>query len=156
MALVVILVVLGFFLAITFLAREKPSESKKEFETSSLAANTINTILNTDTDCNGRNYKELIQECQTGRLICNVPNGTMASCKYAEEVAKQIFTNTIEKWGNDYVFKLSTTETEYFRILSTGLVQKGLIECPGNVQFQTQPIRSRTGATIFLSIAICT
>ena len=156
LALIVVLVILGFFLAIGFLAKSKPSELKERFTTSSLAANTLTTLLEIDTDCEDRNYEELIQECQTGRLICNLPTGTINSCEYAEQISKEIFDKTFEKWGNDYVFKLTTQDNdEFFKIVSKDLESQNLKDCPGSIKFKTQPIKSRTGNTLILSLAIC-
>jgi len=66
LAIVVVLLVLGMLFAVRFVLFKEPKSYRQDYTTTQLAANMLNTLLKTTTNCNGLSIKELLQEESRG------------------------------------------------------------------------------------------
>lgn len=108
LAIVVLLISVGFLFAIGFFA-QKPSEIKKEFAQTEIGSNLLSSMLKvTVVDCNNLEMTELIQDCaenpeEANQIDCDpTTQGTMGdegSCQSIQALAVLIFSNTLDKWG---------------------------------------------------------
>ncbi len=108
LAIVVILIVLGMFIAIRLKMIEPPTNTQKEYAQTQLASNFLNTLILTNTDCGDRLMRELLIDCaDTGAINC--PDGK-DSCKKADEIMDKILSQTLVKWQKKYLLTLRKTE----------------------------------------------
>ena len=107
LAIVVVLLVLGMLFMVKFVLF-KPQESyRADYTTTQLAANMINTILNTNTECNKISISELLQDAAKDYpRINNCPVYALSS-EYVENATETLLENTIGNSGlkRDYRFQ---------------------------------------------------
>jgi len=103
LAIIVILLTLGVLFVIQFVVLKEPSDVKKTFTKTQIAANMLNSILKTTSkECYGNTMTQLLQDCANynenpaGLIICE--NG-IDSCEYANSTIEYIFDNTLVEWG---------------------------------------------------------
>lgn len=95
MVIVVVLILFGLFLIL------QPSDSvSSTYLSKGMAANTLNAIIGTTTECSGIQVKELIQDCASDRKIKCFDQ---SSCTYVKEVLQLLLTNTFRPI-NQYYF----------------------------------------------------
>ncbi len=104
LAIIVILITLGLLFVVKFVVLKEPSEIKKTFTRSQMAANMLNSILKTNSkDCYGATISYLLRDCADyyqnplGLTVCE---NNEDSCEYADSTIKYIFKQTFEAWGN--------------------------------------------------------
>ena len=108
LAIVVMLVVLGMFIAIRFKMIEQPTDTQKEYSQTQLASNFLNTLILTNIpDCGDRLMRELLIDCADTRAI-NCPDGK-DSCTKANETIDKILSQTLIKWQKKYLLTLRKT-----------------------------------------------
>lgn len=101
LAIIIILVSLGFLFILKFNVSKKPAELHKEFTKIETASNFLNSLLRTTSiDCYDLSFTEIFQDCGKGSLII-CENG-MDSCKYIENKTKEILTKTLNVWNFHY------------------------------------------------------
>ena len=146
LVIIVILLAIGLLFAITVLTKTPPKQQTKE---SIQAANFLNTIMSTTTQCD-KTIRELLQDCATtnkqwqGALICN----GKPSCQTIQDITTQILSQTLGAWGKTYEFKISGTEAvEQIKI------QNG--QCTGEREASTRPEKIRTGLDAQVTLYLC-
>src|SRR3989338_9514757 len=100
LAIVVVLLIIGMTFVIRFMLAKEPVDYKKQFTQAEIASNMLNTILKTTSkDCNELTMTQLLQDCGHSKSIfCE--NGQV-SCDYAEETAREVFSNTLDAWRSE-------------------------------------------------------
>lgn len=112
LAIVVVLILVATVFVVRFLAFKKPAEYRKDFISSELAYNIVNTFLKTTaSECSQLTMTELLRDCAQARGI-KCPNNGKSSCEYAESTARQIFEQTFKKWNMDYEFLVYAIEDQ--------------------------------------------
>lgn len=108
---IIILLAIGMLFTVNYMIKKKPSETKKSFTESQMAANIMSAILKTSTPldsndplyCSKMDFTELLQECAGFNMIrCN--NG-MDSCEYANHSITKMLNSTLAKWKKPYRFR---------------------------------------------------
>lgn len=144
LAVIVVLVVLGLLFALLWMVPEMPKAPVKARE-SVLAANFLNTLLGTTTECEERTVRDLLQDCALtgGIMLCE----RKTSCEKSKEIIQKILDSTLEVWGKDY----------YFTISGSPDVKKITFEelCPGEREQKVHPVPVRPGFDITLLLQIC-
>lgn len=109
LVVIVILVTLGMFFVVKFMITKQPSEIKTSYTKTQVAANILNSMLKTTSeDCYGMTLTQLLQDCAVNK---DTPSQVKCeneeySCDYAENIIATIFTETLDKWGDQkYDFK---------------------------------------------------
>ena len=150
LAIIVILITLGMLFIVQFVVLKEPSDIKKTFTRSQMAANMLNSILKTNSkDCYDSTMSQLLKDCAdnygspSALTICK--NG-MNSCKYSNSTIKYIFDNTFGEWGNQSFYFSSFTSPQN-KILEQG------VECTGERESKQSFIKTDAGIlTIRLDI----
>jgi len=145
LAIVIVLVLIATIFVIRFLLFKTPTEHRQSFISSELASNMLNTFLKTAAkDCSQLTMTELLQDCAQARsVIC--ANG-QDSCEYAEESARYIFSQTLDKWGMNYEF-LAYTD------INQPLIEIG-VSCKAEKRSKLYPIPI-SSATMYTKLDIC-
>lgn len=107
LAIIMILIALGILFAIVFFtgSSEKGFTQITEHE---LVSNTLNSILQTTTDCEGQTVEMLIRDCEgEKRFWCA---GNELSCDYVKKQIKDMLTKTLGAQNRDYNFQISGTQ----------------------------------------------
>jgi len=104
LAIIVVLLTLGVLFVVQFVVLKEPSDVKKTFTKTQMAANMLNSILKTNSkDCYDNTMTQLLQDCAdnnenpAGLIICE---NVIDSCEYANSTIEYIFNNTLVGWGN--------------------------------------------------------
>ena len=145
LAIVVVLLIIGMTFVIRFMLEKEPVDYKKQFTQAEIASNMLNTLLKTTSkDCNELTMTQLLQDCGHSKSIfCE--NGQV-SCDYAEETAREVFSNTLDAWKLDYEFKAFQQEESPIFTLGTA--------CPASRKSKTFPIPTGSG-TLFVKLDVC-
>jgi len=113
LAIVVVLLTLAVLFTIQFVYLKPEQDVKGSFETSQLAANTINAILQTtSSNCYGHQVKKLISNCAvnppTGTIRCDVEsdNTRKYSCEKAADEIRYMLSQTLLDWKLSYNFTI--------------------------------------------------
>lgn len=104
LVIIVILVAIGMLFAIQFLMKKPAGQETAAVKESTMAANFLNTMLSTSTDCFNRNIRELLQDCALTGGATNCFG--QSSCEYAGDQIKLMLDNTLIKWNKDYYFSI--------------------------------------------------
>jgi len=145
LAIVIILVGLGMLFAVQWMLKKpgiSPAEAVKE---STLAANFLNTMLSTSTDCYDRSVRGLLQDCALtgGRLDCF----GQPSCEYVKDIINQMKDGSLDKWQKDYYFSISgSVDVEAIKFGEA---------CKGEYESKRHPVPVRPGFEIVLKLDIC-
>ncbi len=145
LAIIVILVALGMLFAVQWMLKAPgvtPAEAVKE---SQLAANFLNTLLSTSTDCFDRPVRGLLQDCALtgGRLDCF----GVSSCAYVQREMTPMFEGSLGSWNKDYYFSISGSPD--VETLTAGQ------PCTGEYESKRHPVPVRPGFEITLKLDIC-
>jgi len=150
LALVVILISLGLLFAVKFTALKPATSGARQAYTKTVkAANMLNTLLKTSTDCaGGATVTQLIQDCaSTPQITCGVDN----SCDYSRSVIQTIFDDTLIAWGRldaDYYFEVQKGGAPLPDIAPFG------IKCTGSKESKNQPIPI-PGGLVTVTLELC-
>ena len=93
LVIIIILIAIGMLFGVQFLLKKPTARPTASVKESILAANFLNAMLSTTTDCYDRSMRDLLQDCAltSGATTCMTPdNFTLNSCDYAQE---QLFWN---------------------------------------------------------------
>ena len=105
LAIVIVLILVATIFVVRFLAFKKPTEYRKDFVSSELAYNIVNTFLKTTaSECSQLSMTELLRDCAQARSI--TCNNIYNSCKYFNETAKTILRDTLINWRMNYEFSV--------------------------------------------------
>ena len=147
LAIVIILLTLSMVFVVRFVILKGPVEIKKAYTQTELASNMLNTFLDTTSrDCNELSMTDLLEDCaQSLSIYCN----GVVSCKYVNDTAAEIFSETLESWNLDYYF--SVYEDASNPILT--LPEPGN-PCVGAKKSKLFPIPI-AGGTLYVKLDIC-
>ena len=109
LAIVVVLLVLGMLFAVRFILFKEAPTYRKEYTETQLAANMINTILNTnvDVDCSNIAIGELLQDASKVNPDIFCTNGDSSEV-YVENAINDLLSEINNTLKKDYYFKAST------------------------------------------------
>lgn len=143
--IIVILVTVGLLFAIYFLYSKPASKTVQKGRESILAANMLNTMLGTTTDCREKTVRDLLQDCArtSGSLSCE---GT-STCQKAGEVISTILSNTLGVWSTNYRFYMNGTQDVEAISFSQG-------DCSGELESKTHALPIG-GFDITITLDIC-
>lgn len=138
LAIIVILIVIALFFSLFWLAKPAPKQAIKARE-SVLAANFLNTMLNTDVpDYGNKPLRKLLEEC-------TLVGGD--SCSISQDIIDEMLEETLLKWNKDYYFTISgSPDVEQ---ISSGS------SCKGEREAKEHPVPVKPGFDITLRLAIC-
>jgi hypothetical protein len=109
LAIVVVLLVLGMLFAVRFILFKEAPTYRKEYTETQLAANMLNTILNTnvDIDCSNIAIGELLQDASKVNPDITCINGDPSDV-YVNNSIHDLLTGINLTLKKDYYFKAST------------------------------------------------
>lgn len=131
LVLVVVLVSLGMLFLLKFVVFKPVGEERATFTRSQLATNTLDALIKTETECEGRTIEELINDC-IGFQQYDDCNG-LGSCNFLDEKISFIFEETLVKWQKHYNFQVSKSQVTMITI------DDGW-GCPGERDSHYQPL----------------
>jgi hypothetical protein len=145
LAIIVILVALGLMFAVQWMLQQPSTKQVQRAKEATLAANFLNTMLGTTTECNKRTMRELLMDCALTRGATRC--GGASACEYAEGILAQLFRDTFEEWSLRYHFTMqgasSVAEMEFGE------------PCAGELEKKVHPLPVKPGFEILLSLEIC-
>ncbi len=152
LAIIVILLSVAFLFVVKFVILKEPSEIGKDVRESQLAANFLNTLLETSApDCSGIQLYTLFEDCaeRPPDIMC----GSRTSCEYIQDISYDILQDTLQEWKVEYYFVATTDPGNLLNndayvlqpISATG------DECEERLQ-GTQPLPSNPPVTVILHI----
>ena len=148
LAIIVILVSLGVLFAVQFMLKAPPTQVQRAKE-SVLAANFLNTMLGTtDTECNKRTVRELLQDCALTGGTTHCPGGK-TSCEEASGIMSMLFERTFKEWKYQYYFAMTGATSVDNPALKFGKA------CAGEREQKIHPLPVRPGFEISLKLEIC-
>ena len=144
LALVVVLISLGFLFVLKFNILKKPTDVHKDFTSIELSSNFLSTLLKTTSaDCYSLTFTELFQDCGKGPTIfCE---NSRDSCRYMEDKTELLLNKTLEEWNVKYEFAAYTDPTQP-KIFFGG--------CPGEKRSKFFPL-PLGASTMYLRLDIC-
>src|SRR3989344_1214785 len=120
LAVIVVLISLGFFLIVQFMISSSAERATDEFTRETLAENTVRAMVLTTTTCHEMDMTRLIQDCASVEEIdCH----GSTSCEFVEDVADELLRKTLEARGKDYEFTIVSGDRQLVRLIHSG--------CPG-------------------------
>ena len=147
LAVIVVLISLGFFLIVQFMIASSGEATNDQFARRTLAQNTVNAMVLTTTTCREIDMTELIQDCASVQEInCQ----GIDSCAFVEDVADEILSKTLKAWGRDYEFTIVSGSRQLFN----PIVNYG---CPDDRDSGSTFIPSKDigGDRIFVRLLVC-
>lgn len=145
LAIIVILISIGLLFAVQWMLKAPSTAQVQRAKESVLAANFMNAMLGTTTDCNQRTVRNLLEDCAVtqGATRC----GEATSCEYVQGVMQQLFDKTFNAWKYQY----------YFSIVGPTAISG--IEfgkaCRGELERKVHPLPVRPGYELTLKLEIC-
>ncbi|TKJ17384.1 hypothetical protein CEE44_02515 [Candidatus Woesearchaeota archaeon B3_Woes] len=108
LAIVVVLLMVGLMFALRFTLFKAPQTYRKEYSETQLAANMLNTLLNTNTECNDISIGELLSDASKDNPSITCPGSPSDSQGYATQTINNL-TETILNISlvKDYYLKAS-------------------------------------------------
>jgi hypothetical protein len=97
LAVIVIILTIGFFIMVSFKIREKPSEYQKKYIYEQMPSNFVNSIISVSVDnCNGQSVKQLFIDCaSTHSIYCSNGGLSTTSCGELENIIGIILNRTL-------------------------------------------------------------
>jgi hypothetical protein len=148
LAIIVILIVIGFTFMLKFMAQSKPKDYKLSYSTSQMTSNFIQTLLKTTSkqtnNCEGMDYAELI-------TTFDGDSGFECDATPTNEVIEDEITAILENTVGANLLK----HTYYFSIDWSGTDMGIGTECEGSKASSPFTLPSSTGTTIEIKLDIC-
>lgn len=113
-AVIVVFLALGIYFVVRFNILKEPGETKKIYTQSEIASNMLSALVaTTAVDCGNIKMLELIIDCAdyysiNGSNICRTANNKNATCEYMNYTISRIFNQTLDTWGKNYIFNITT------------------------------------------------
>ena len=145
LVIVVILISLGLLFVLQFAVLRGGEPAKKTFTQEQIAANTVNALLITTTECQGLDVTELIQDCASFRDVrCEGQN----ACEFVDAAIEQVLADTLQKWGKKYNLSIYDARETY--------ASAAVGRCVGSRDVSSYPIPSKIGGErIFVRLEVC-
>jgi hypothetical protein len=153
LAMIIILLSLGMLFVVKFVVTRETSTVGKDYTQNKVAANLMNAMLKSSTDCLGTGVREpsmteLMQDCMTSnQIMCN----KTTSRQKLEESLSLIFNSTLHQWRKNYQFNITNT------LNPTKISMQDLnfsANCAENKETELYPIPLHPG-TMFVRLDIC-
>jgi hypothetical protein len=159
-ALVVVLVSLGLVFYLNISMAKKPSATKKEYMQSELAANFLNSLVETHAPgCSNIQLSTLFEDCAShppdGSIFCD----SKYSCQYLQDETAKILQKSLDSRNIKYQFIVSTdpnlkpTASAGTPVPSTTIFSVPLVGCDGDRKSAQQPLPSNP--PVYLILHIC-
>lgn len=145
LVVIIILIAIGMLFAVQFLLKKPTGQSEASVKESILAANFLNAMLSTTTDCHGRVIRDLLQDCAltSGAADCDGIN----SCDYASSQIEILLEGSLGRWNKEYYFSIEGAyDVEQITFGAP---------CPGEKEAKVYPVPVRPGFEIKLKLEIC-
>jgi len=153
LAIVVILLSIVFLFVIRFVVLREQSDVSKDFAESELAANFLNTLLDTHApECADIKFSTLFQDCASsapGRIECD----GQYSCDYLRDQTSYLFERTFDEWKMQYYFIAYADPNNPTDTLIDDLTLGE--ECKGNRKVKIQPLPLEPPDNVYLALYIC-
>lgn len=116
-AVIVVFLALGIYLVVKFNITQPQSNTKASYTSSQLSSNMISSIITTTTaNCTNKDMLDILIDCADyspeGNIICidyvGPPSHQNKSCEYFNATMNQILNNTLDAWGQNYIFNITT------------------------------------------------
>jgi len=105
LAMVVILIFIGMVLVVVLYKPSSSSDLRAAYSDEVIAQNMITAMFNLNTTCS-LDMEELAKNCHlSNSYLCD---GKYA-CEYFQDIASNIFENTLEVWKEPYTFEIEET-----------------------------------------------
>jgi hypothetical protein len=113
LVVIILLLSLGMLFTVNYMIKRQPSEAKKDYTESQMAANILSAILKTSTPmdesdplyCYKVDFTELLQDCSRPFPIIYCEGIGLSSCDYAQNNIKKMLDDTLGQWNRPYRFK---------------------------------------------------
>ena len=106
---IVILISLSILFILQFVVQKSSSDIKKSYTHTQLAANTLNALLKTTTDCKEQDITDLLRDCASGETIFCENKG---SCQVAIDIINEIFSKTLLVWSKQFEFTVKIDNSD--------------------------------------------
>ncbi len=128
LAIIMILIAMGILFAIVFFTGSS-DKGFTQIAEQELVSNTLNSILQTTTECEGQTVELLIKDCEGGnQFSCGA---TGSSCDYVKTEIKTMLTKVLGAQNRDYYFQITGSQE---------LIEKFGSKCIGEQSTTTSPI----------------
>lgn len=167
LAIIIVLVALGMLFALYFMLSSPPSKATEKIRETIMAANFLNTMIRTTTDCFDRDVKELLQDCARGGTItCPASSDRPAegTCERSDLLIDKLLSEYFTSIGRSYSFAArgatGLDDIKHSCIFQSGAKQcqkksgAGAQQCPGEKVAKTDPIPVG-GFEIEVTVNIC-
>ncbi|MCK4521467.1 MAG: hypothetical protein KAU20_02755 [Nanoarchaeota archaeon] len=108
LTIIVILIAIGLLFAVRFIIFKQPESYKKDYVHSQMAANMLNTLLNTNTDCHDVSITELLQDA--ARIVKNINCDGQTSKKFVDPLIENLLNSSLGEWKKSYYFKAEVSK----------------------------------------------
>lgn len=135
LVIIVILISLGMLFLLRFVVFKPVGEERAAFTRSQLATNTLAALVKTETDCQGLDMTELVQDC-VGSKSANC--GYLDSCEFLDAKISLILEETLIKWQKHYYFQVTKSRVTKLELSDR---PEG---CPGEKDSHFQPLPGGT------------
>ncbi|MBW2970036.1 hypothetical protein KY319_02840 [Candidatus Woesearchaeota archaeon] len=147
LVIIVILLAIGLLFAIVMLTKT-PTGEVERVKQSVQAANFLNTMLGTTTDCADRTVRELIQDCAVSNYGQGAKCNGKDTCETAHETITKMLSKTLGEWGRQYKFYINGTPSVEKLEIQTG-------KCTGEREGSSRPEKIRPGMDVTVTLHIC-
>ena len=136
LVVIIILATLAMLFVIQFVVLKEPTEIKKQYTHTQLAANTLNAMLiSTTKDCKGQDLTQLLLDCSAnhysgGSIQCDTGQ---YSCIYSHDTIDGILDQTLVKWNKAFNFTVRMDGIDVIEPITNG-------KCVGERQTKIYPI----------------
>jgi len=115
LAIIVVLLVVGMLFAVKYVLFKPQTDYRGEYTKTQLAANLLNSIINTNTECNQITISGLLQDAARNQPLINCGDIGLSDI-YVAIVINDILNQTLNNSKMDYYFDASTTSKTVVRI----------------------------------------
>lgn len=146
LVIIIILLTLGLLLVVRFVVLKPESTIRRTQTESQMAANFLNTLLQTSTGCSKQQVRSLIQNCATRNDAGCLG---LDACTYVNRTIALILAQTFDDWGKSYNLTISGTDTNFVGGLT---FSRG--DCSGEREAKFSPIQAG-GRTLIADLYLC-
>jgi len=113
LAVVVVLMVIGFAIAMQFSLRPRDNV-KRQVTDRQLASAMLTALLNTNLECKDVTLAEVLQDCASSNVFEYCGSPRRRACQEAAYVTGLILNRTLGEWGKDYQLQAYTKSEPKF------------------------------------------
>jgi len=157
-AVIVVFLALGIYLVVKFNITQPQSNTKASYTSSQLSSNMISSIITTTTaNCTNKDMLDILIDCAdygpAGSIICNENNVGYQnkSCEYFNATMNQSLNNTLDEWGQSYIFNVTTTAGSSIQQVWS----KSMGNCTGERKTSSYPFPTNVKGTMLIRLDMC-